>query len=633
MRRIALLAVLAACSPADEPDGSDRVPEDAAAWRVLHAEAPATFDGETDDLLTGGLGLAGLRSLTAPSDASLRTLAVHYNFRAIVDVTDAGGFGRLTGPAAGEAKTPGTEYLALLELEAGGEPFSVAVQIPEALDREDPCLVIGPSSGSRGVYGAIGTASAFGLPRGCAVALTDKMTGGGVYHLATDQGYALDFRLAAGEAEDVLFRPDGGTELADYAARQPDALAVKHAHSKDNVQQYWGATVLAAGEYAFDVLNAHFDTDEFTPASTIVLAASISNGGYAVLAAAEQDGAGFLDGVVASEPNVTLTDGETLDLLTYAAEMNLYAPCAALAPENVGRPGAAAIAAARRLYETWCARLVADGRLPEGDDAAAPRAAMERIRAAGFLPQTDDLLNYGLAIRLWPAVSTLYTNAFGAMGVEDEFCGVRYAYATPIGTPRAPTAEEKRTHAALSSGSPPVAGVGLVSDPPTFEAAYDATVCFYEAAAGANRLASVEAGARAVRLKGQVSAPTIVLHGRADALIPVTQSSRPYAAKASAGAAPFAYYEIEHGQHFDAFLPLPDLSDKFVPMHVHFEAAGDLMLDHLRAGAPLPPSQVVRTTPRAPGAPLADANVPPIAAEPGPESRIDVADGRLSVPD
>ena len=42
------------------------------------------------------------------------------------------------------------------------------------------------SSGSRGVYGAIGSAGEWGLKRGCAVAYTDKGTGTGFHDLATD---------------------------------------------------------------------------------------------------------------------------------------------------------------------------------------------------------------------------------------------------------------------------------------------------------------------------------------------------------------------------------------------------------------------------------------------------------------
>ncbi len=53
-----------------------------------------------------------------------------------------------------------------------------------------------------------------------------------------------------------------------------------------------------------------------------------------------------------------------------------------------------------------------------------------------------------------------------------------------------------------------------------------------------------------------------------------------------------------------------------MPLHVYGIQALNMMYDHLKHGAPLPPSQVVRTMPRggAPGAapPITAANVPPI---------------------
>ena len=61
------------------------------------------------------------------------------------------------------------------------------------------------------------------------------------------------------------------------------------------------------------------------------------------------------------------------------------------------------------------------------------------------------------------------------------------------------------------------------------------------------------------------------------------------------------------------------------------------MWDHLTKGAPLPESQVVRTTPRggeAGHAPSLQAtNVPPIPVEPNPEDRIHVENGRVTIPE
>ena len=71
-----------------------------------------------------------------------------------------------------------------------------------------------------------------------------------------------------------------------------------------------------------------------------------------------------------------------------------------------------------------------------------------------------------------------------------------------------------------------------------------------------------------------------------------------------------------------------------MPLHVYFFQALDLMYDHLTKGTPLPPSQVVRTTPRGSAAtPLSAANVPPVAATPAAGDLI-TFDGRtLGIPE
>ncbi|MBN4747443.1 D-(-)-3-hydroxybutyrate oligomer hydrolase, partial [Pandoraea nosoerga] len=64
------------------------------------------FDGVSDDLLTAGLGAAGVASATAPTVANataptaaeLRRLAIYNNYRALVDTNAKGGYGTLYGP-------------------------------------------------------------------------------------------------------------------------------------------------------------------------------------------------------------------------------------------------------------------------------------------------------------------------------------------------------------------------------------------------------------------------------------------------------------------------------------------------------------------------------------------------------
>src|SRR6185503_1180848 len=72
----------------------------------LGAITKTTYDGVTDDLLTGGLGATGLGAAaapapanpTAPTAAELRRIAIFNNYRSILDIAANGGYGTLYGP-------------------------------------------------------------------------------------------------------------------------------------------------------------------------------------------------------------------------------------------------------------------------------------------------------------------------------------------------------------------------------------------------------------------------------------------------------------------------------------------------------------------------------------------------------
>jgi hydroxybutyrate-dimer hydrolase len=130
--------------------------------------------------------------------------------------------------------------------------------------------------------------------------------------------------------------------------------------------------------------------------------------------------------------------------------------------------------------------------------------------------------------------------------------------------------------------------------------------------------------AMTARLPGR---PVIILQGRADALIPVNHGSRAYYAVTQRNDSPHSevrYYEVEHGQHFDAFLALPDLAQRYVPLQPYLLHAMDLMAARLRSGADLPPSQVVRSRPRGIEngkiAPLSRQNVGAVRDRPGTDA-------------
>src|SRR5690348_2854179 len=151
-----------------------------------------------DDLLSAGLGLAGLSAAAAPfadpqepTAEELRRRAIQVNWKGIADLGPLGGYGTVYG---GVPDIPGREYQAFARLPGARSPHRVLLQLPDDFDRSKRCLVVTASSGSRGIYGAIAVAGAWGLPRGCAVAYTDKGTGSGYFDYSDDSGVALDGR-------------------------------------------------------------------------------------------------------------------------------------------------------------------------------------------------------------------------------------------------------------------------------------------------------------------------------------------------------------------------------------------------------------------------------------------------------
>ena len=294
---------------------------------ILHAY----YGGEADDLLTGGLGRSGFAELTVqnmlgfadavrPTPSELRRIAIWNSHLGLIDRTEGRGYARLYGPGverpgvvAGEGKVSGHEYTAF-GAAPGGEPghlVTMVVQIPDAFDVGNACLVAAPSSGSRGVYGAVAPVGEWALKRGFAVAYTDKGTGIGAHDLDRNTVQLINGECASADAlsQAAPFSAKLSTEeRAAYARDWPHHFAFKHAHSERNPEQYWGEDVLRAIRFALHVLNLHLGGTPGRPAitrsSTLVIASGISNGGAASLRAAEQDWQHLIDGVVVSEPAV-----------------------------------------------------------------------------------------------------------------------------------------------------------------------------------------------------------------------------------------------------------------------------------------------------------------------------------------
>ena len=82
---------------------------------------------------------------------------------------------------------------------------------------------------------------------------------------------------------------------------------------------------------------------------------------------------------------------------------------------------------------------------------------------------------------------------------------------------------------------------------------------------------------------------------------------------------------------------LPGYDAAFIPLHYYFIQAMDRMWAALTEDAPLPPSQLVRTTPRGgtPGqAPVITvANLPPISQTPPATDQITFSSNTVQIPD
>lgn len=114
MKPITWAGVAVATLSASACGGSDNADINTAPTFVRGAIASAYYDGNSDDLLTAGLGLTGLKAAVAPAYANaaaptvaeLRRNAIYTNYRAVVDYTDAGGLAACLAPTSTTRATP-----------------------------------------------------------------------------------------------------------------------------------------------------------------------------------------------------------------------------------------------------------------------------------------------------------------------------------------------------------------------------------------------------------------------------------------------------------------------------------------------------------------------------------------------
>lgn len=654
--------------------------------------ASASLDGISEDLLTAGLGRSGLQSERTPrplnpllpTAAELRRLAIYQGYRSMVDITTAGGYGSLYGPNVdangvatnSEGLIAGSEFLAFSDDGTGRQNVTMLVQIPNSFNAASPCLLAVAAPGSQGVYAGI-TVAEWGLKRGCAVAIHDKGAGPSPHDLATDTvGDLTGARLPAIMAgSTAAFRLEAGINTPTFNFNSPFRVAFKHAHSRLNPQRDWGSQTLRTIEFAFRMLNQQFRgiAPTFTAANTLVIGAGVSNGGAAILAAAEADANGLIDGLVvaAPTPNLPVEPGfeilrgtsrvpviarSLFDVSTFA---NLFQPCAALAASVRDAPALRFLDST--LAANRCAGLRERGLLNSLNLADQANEALQALRDYGWEPETDLLHASMAAFEISLGVALTNANALARARVTDALCGYSFAAIDLLGRPTPIDAQTLAQMFALGSGSPPTATVQIINDQPSGRAArnltsvspssarqdmnLDGALCLRNLLTGTSAEArALQTGLDETRLTGKLRGkPALIVHGRADVLAPVNHTSRAYFGlnqRVEGGASGLSYLEVENAQHFDAFigmLTFAGYDTRYIPLHVYFLRALDAMFDRLLLGRPLPESQVVRTQPRGgvPGvAPQITAlNVPPIPRVPASGDQINFIAGSVTVPD
>lgn len=692
------VAALTACGGGDSLD-----------WNVkptwLGDVKSTTYDGVKDDLLTAGLGKTGLASVVAPTyadplhptAAELRRSAIYNNYRAMLDMTAAGGYGTFYGPnvdaqgnvTSSEGMVPGTEAIAFADDGTGRQNVTLMVQVPTSFNPAKPCIITATASGSRGIYGAI-TTGEWGLKKGCAVAYTDKGTGAAPHDLQNDTVPLIDGTrtTAAAAGKSAAFNAAlSAADLAAFNAATPNRYAFKHAHSQQNPEKDWGRSTLRAVEFAYWVLNERYGAvldgkhvRTLTPANTITIASSISNGGGAAVAAAELDTQGLISGVAVSEPaiempanaGVTVQRGATTiavtgkNLIDFTTVANLYQACAALAPSEADAPFAAGFAAgfaskALPIAPNRCASLKAAGLLTASTPDGQAEEALQKLVDYGWTPESKVLHASLAAFEVAPAVAVTFANALARASVKDNLCGFSYASTAATGAVNVLAPAALAGMFASGNGVPPSGGINLVnnngklgpardffsmSSNGSFDWNLEGALCLRELVTGTSTAAkALQTGMQETQRNGNLHGkPAIIVHGRSDALLPVNHTSRPYVAlngKVEGKASNLRYIEVTNAQHFDSFIGLPTVlpgyDSRYVPLHVYLNEALDAVYANLTTGKPLPASQVVRTVARggAPGsAPaISAANLPAIAITPAAADAITVNAGTITIPD
>ncbi|WP_185964438.1 3-hydroxybutyrate oligomer hydrolase family protein [Aliikangiella marina] len=592
---------------------NDSLPLDYIGPKIIHHY----YDGKDDDLLTAGWSHTQLtqRKLPTTSNQSdpktLRKIAYFNNFIALLDTTESGGYGKFFGPNKTQPSIPGHEYLTYAITPSGTPEATLALQIPDNFDLNKNCIIVAATSGSRGIYGAVGTVGTWALTNRCAVAYTDKGTGTGFYFYDQQSGYDIQGNYRHKNQGLLSYLPKKNQNTKSFLKQFPTAIATKQAYSGDNIERKFGEFVYKAGEFALYQLNQHFKQKRisFTRQNTTIIAASISNGGVASIRGVEYDETELFDGLVVSEPNIypqknsrlailqqsELIENHSLPGIEYFMTQYLLEPCSLLS-EKLNSSGSQQDDESRtKILQDWCDKLKADGFIVGDSYQKLAHSSLEYLKRNGINHNNQVLSSLMYTIQIGPSLATTYVNQLGRFKIEDKICGNYFTAFDKLVKPRFLSLQERQLLFAKSSGIPRTASIEIGHTNQLDN--YERAKCFYDIV----KTDRVQNGIKEVIATQNLhNVPTIIIHGQNDNLIAPNHSSRPYYANLLLSGKhdtdKLKYYEITNAQHFDSFLSFPAFAKHYVPLHHYFEQSLELMLAHLQKGKTLPPSQVVATS-------------------------------------
>ena len=642
-------------------------------------ESSTNYDGETDDLVTAGLGFTALSTLIIkptiadperPTTQELRQLKLN---RFIDTKTGEGtlfGFQRKNLTPLFDGRIAGTEVLATFE--NNKERIGLLVQIPLDFDKNKPCIVAVPSTDSDGLFNAydVQIRGLWGLRHNCAVVYNDKGLGNGIYDITNQRGYAINGKV---QTDNLLFNPKIENR-EQYVKTHPNRYAIKQLHSKQNSEERWGEFVLKSIEFAFYQINTQFSPTKkviFDKDNTLVLVYGATDGAGAALKAGELDKNNTIKGIVAVNPQiapysetipVTVKLGkkpptkiEYRSIAEYSAYASLYIPCAVPAiidnNKDIHLPFADKfIYAQNRCDALKKAQLLVYG---------TPKEALEKLRQYGWTSEMERQLPY-FYFKETIGLPYQYISAYGHYDIMEKMCNYSVASTQKnpllyIGKVEPLSEIDFQQLWGLANGQLPIwlgdesTVLALVNDEDIYSPRRDfysssdnkdgidynskGAICLY------NKLKEpqVELGMKQVIASANLNGiKTFIIHGRNNVKQLPDYTSRAYVAlnsQVEGNNSQLRYIEVKNSSYLEG---KPPFDNSLVSIDYYGEDAIEWLWANLTNNATLPDSQVIHAKPRAGKiafTPDATAqNLVPILQSPNSSNIIKKENGELIIP-